>query len=40
MSAWQHIDREVVEPVFVIAEHVGDVADREDGSDARQGQAA
>ena len=34
-----HIDRQVVQPVFVLAEEVGDVADREDGADRRHCQA-
>jgi hypothetical protein len=29
-----------VQPVFLFAKHVGDVADREDGWDSRQDQAA
>jgi len=36
----EHIDREVVQPVFVLAEQVGDVVDREDGADGRHDQAA
>jgi hypothetical protein len=36
----EHVDREGVQPVFVVAEQAGDVADREDGSDGRHDQAA
>ena len=36
----EHVDRQLVQPVFVLAKHVGDVADREDGWDSRQDQAA
>jgi hypothetical protein len=35
-----HVDREVVQPIFVLAEHVGDVADGEDGCDGRHDHAA
>ena len=31
----EHVDRQLVQPVFVLAEHVGDVADGEDGCDGR-----
>src|SRR5438445_6061746 len=36
----EHVDREVVQPAFVLAEQVGDVVDREDGADGHHGQAA
>ena len=36
----EHVARKVEEPVFVLAEQVGDVGDREDGADGRQAQAA
>src|SRR5258708_7228980 len=36
----EHVDRQIVQPVFVLAEQVGDVADGEDGADRRHGQAA
>src|SRR3954464_12297118 len=36
----EHVDREVVPPVFALAEEVGEVADREDGADRRYDQAA
>src|SRR3954453_16659651 len=36
----EHVDRQLVQPVFVLAEQVGDVADREDGCDPRHDQAA
>src|SRR4051812_42257330 len=36
----EHVDRKVVQPVFVFAEQIGDVADREDGADRRHDQAA
>src|SRR3954468_17913031 len=36
----EHVDRQVVQPVFVLAEQIGDVADREDGADRRHDQAA
>ena len=36
----EHVDRQLVQPVFVLAEQVGDVADREDGCDRRHDQAA
>jgi len=36
----EHVDRQVEEPIFVLAELVGDVADREDGADRRHDQAA
>src|SRR5215471_14700161 len=36
----EHVDRQLVQPVFVLAEQIGDVADREDGCDCRQDQAA
>jgi hypothetical protein len=36
----EHVDRQLVQPVFVLAEQVGDVADRKDGCDRRHDQAA
>ena len=36
----EHVDREVVQPLLVLAEQSGDVADREDGGDGGHGQAA
>src|SRR5215831_3941183 len=36
----EHVDRQLVQPVFVLAEQVGDVADGEDGCDCRHDQAA
>ena len=36
----EHVDRQVTRPVFVLAEEVGDIIDREDGADRRHGQAA
>jgi hypothetical protein len=36
----EHVDQEVVQPIFVLAEHVGDVADGEDGCDGRHDHAA
>src|SRR5205807_4293647 len=36
----EHIGRQVEEPILVLAEQVGDVADREDGADRRHDQAA
>jgi hypothetical protein len=36
----RHVDGEFVRPVFVLAEHAGDIADREDGCDRREDQAA
>jgi hypothetical protein len=36
----EHTDRQVEDPIFVFAEQVGDVADREDGADRRHDQAA
>jgi hypothetical protein len=35
----EHVARKVEEPVFVRAEQVGDVADREGGADGHQDQA-
>ncbi|HME21573.1 MAG TPA: hypothetical protein VKI44_09555 [Acetobacteraceae bacterium] len=36
----EHVDRQLVQPVFVLAEPVGDVADGEDGCDSRHDHAA
>jgi hypothetical protein len=36
----EHVDRQLVQPVFVLAEQVGDVADREDGCNRCHDQAA
>ena len=36
----EHVDRQLVQPVFVLAEQIGDVADREDRCDRRHDQAA
>ena len=36
----EHVDREIVQPVLILAEHFGDVVDGEDGCDSSQGQAA
>ena len=36
----EHVDRQVEDPIFVLAEPSGDVADRKDGADRRHGQAA
>ena len=36
----EHVDRQFVEPVFVLAEHLGDVGDGEDVRDGGQDQAA
>ena len=36
----EHVDRQLVQPVFVLAEHVGDVADGEEGYDGRHDHAA
>src|SRR3954454_1249060 len=36
----EHVDRQIEDPIFVLAEQIGDVADREDGADRRHGQAA
>src|SRR5215831_4373948 len=36
----EHVDRRLVQPVFILAEQVGEVADREDGCDRRHDQAA
>src|SRR3954452_5910802 len=36
----EHVDRQIEDPIFVVAEHSGDVADREDGADRRHNQAA
>ena len=36
----EHVGRQVEEPILVLAEQVGDVADREDGADRRHDQAA
>ena len=36
----EHVGLQLEEPVFVLAEQVGDVGDREDGADGRQAQAA
>lgn len=35
-----HVYRDPVQPLLVLAEHFGDVGDREDVSDASHGQAA
>jgi len=36
----EHADRKIMQPVFVLAEQSGDIADREDGADRRHDQAA
>ena len=36
----EHVDREVVQPVLILAELLGDVANREDGGYGSHGQAA
>jgi hypothetical protein len=36
----EHVNRQVEDPIFVFAEQIGDVADREDGADRRHDQAA
>ena len=36
----EHVDRQLVQPVFVLADHVRDVADGEDGCDGRHDHAA
>ncbi len=36
----EHVDREFVQPVLILAEHFSDVVDGEDGCDGGQGQAA
>jgi hypothetical protein len=36
----EHVDREVVQPVLILAERFGDVVDGEDGRDGSQDQAA
>src|SRR5690242_9958588 len=36
----EDVDRQLVQPVFVLSEQVGDVADRKDGCDRRHDQAA
>ena len=35
-----HANRQIEDPIFVFAEQIGDVADREDGADCRHDQAA
>ena len=35
-----HANRQIEDPIFVFAEQIGDVADREDGADRRHDQAA
>src|SRR3954449_1164679 len=36
----EHVDRQIEDPIFVFAEQIGDIADREDGADRRHDQAA
>src|SRR3954453_14634386 len=36
----EHVDRQIEDPIFVFAEQIGEVADREDGADRRHDQAA
>jgi hypothetical protein len=36
----EHVDREFVQPVLVLAKYLGDIGDGEDGGDGSQGQAA
>jgi len=36
----EHVDREVVQPVLILAKDLGDIGDGEDGCDGSQGQAA
>jgi hypothetical protein len=36
----EHVGRQVEKPVFVLAEEVGDITNREDGADRRHNQAA
>src|SRR3954447_13144675 len=36
----EQVDRQVEDPIFVLAEQSGDVSDRKDGAERRDGQAA